>query len=200
MQIYKNEEFGKVRCITIGDVIWFVGKDVATALEYKKASDLTRYLDTDEVVNCTVPTSGGAQEMLVVNEPGLYHAIFLSRSEAAKEFRRWVTNEVLPAIRKNGSYTLSLDSELEQERKRMEIAQLRANRYVLEHLEELQQSGTLSPKMLERLTKAPNQKADSAKPVIIQKLTEWAPRLVPAENEIVRLSDCLADFCNFSGE
>ena len=138
--------------------------------------------------------------MLVVNEPGLYHAIFLSRSEAAKEFRRWVTNEVLPAIRKNGSYTLSLDSELEQERKRMEIAQLRANRYVLEHLEELQQSGTLSPKMLERLTKAPNQKADSAKPVIIQKLTEWAPRLVPAENEIVRLSDCLADFCNFSGE
>ena len=75
--------------------------------------------------------------MLVINEPGLYHAIFMSRKEAAKEFRRWVTNEVLPQIRKTGTYTITLDTELEQEKKKLEIAQIRANRYIFEHLEEL---------------------------------------------------------------
>ena len=126
-----------VRTIQIDNEPWFVGKDVAAALDYPKAWNLTQSLDSDEIANCTIPTSGGNQEMLVINEPGLYHAIFMSRKEAAKEFRRWVTNEVLPAIRKTGTYTVTLDSELDQEKKRLEIAQFRANRYILEHLEEL---------------------------------------------------------------
>ena len=126
-----------VRTIQLENNPYFVAKDISIALGYKNASDLTRSLDSDEIINCTVPTSGGNQEMLVINEPGLYHAIFMSRKEAAKEFRRWVTNEVLPQIRKTGTYTVTLDTELEQEKKRLEIAQFRANRYILEHLEEL---------------------------------------------------------------
>ena len=97
-----------IRTIQIENAPYFVGKDVATALEYKQATDMTKYLDEDEVSTCTIPTSGGNQEMLVINEPGLYHAIFMSRKESAKEFRRWVTNEVLPAIRKTGTYTVTL--------------------------------------------------------------------------------------------
>ena len=126
-----------VRTIQIENAPFFVAKDVSIALGYKNATDLTRSLDSDEIINCIVPTSGGNQEMLVINEPGLYHAIFMSRKEAAKEFRRWVTNEVLPQIRKTGTYTITLDTELEQEKKKLEIAQLRANRYILEHLGEL---------------------------------------------------------------
>lgn len=133
-----------VRTVAIDDNSWFVAKDVSAALEYRNATDLTRSLDSDEVITCSIPTSGGVQEMLVINEPGLYHAIFMSRKEAAKEFRRWVTNEVLPAIRKNGGYALSLDAELEQEKKRSEIAQLRANRYILEHIEEFTEKNLLT--------------------------------------------------------
>ena len=133
-----------VRTIQLEDIVYFVGKDVAAALDYPKAWNLTQSLDVDEVVTCSIPTSGGVQEMLVINEPGLYHAIFMSRKEAAKEFRRWVTNEVLPAIRKNGGYALSLDAELEQEKKRSEIAQLRANRYILEHIEEFTEKNLLT--------------------------------------------------------
>ena len=126
-----------VRTVQLENDTWFVGKDVAVALDYPKAWNLIQSLDSDETASCTIPTSGGNQEMLVINEPGLYHAIFMSRKEAAKEFRRWVTNEVLPQIRKTGTYTVTLDTELEQEKKKLEIAQFRANRYILEHLEEL---------------------------------------------------------------
>ena len=87
--------------------VWFVAKDVAAALEYRTADDMTRYLDDDEIIKCPVQTSGGVQEMIVISESGLYHAIFQSRKEAAKAFRRWVTSEVLPQIRRTGGYTLS---------------------------------------------------------------------------------------------
>ncbi len=133
-----------VRTVQIKNEPYFVGKDVATALEYKLTTDLTKNLDSDEITTCTIPTFGGKQEMLVINESGLYHAIFMSRKEAAKEFRRWVTNEVLPAIRKTGTYTATLETELEQEKKRLEIARFRASRYILDHLEELSEKKLLT--------------------------------------------------------
>lgn len=126
-----------VRTIQLKNNPYFVAKDVSIVLGYKNTTDLTRSLDDDEITNCTIPTTGGNQEMLIINEPGLYHAIFMSRKETAKKFRRWVTSEVLPQIRKTGTYAISLDSELEQEKKKLEIAQIRANRYIFEHLEEL---------------------------------------------------------------
>lgn len=87
--------------------VWFVAKDVASALGYELATNLTRVLDDDETAKCTVATSGGTQEMIVISEAGVYHAAFMSRKENAREFRRWVTGEVLPAIRKTGSFNLS---------------------------------------------------------------------------------------------
>jgi prophage antirepressor-like protein len=86
---------------------WFVAADVAQSLDYRMASDMTRSLDDDEKGTQIVRTPSGDQEMLVINESGLYSAILKSRKPEAKRFKRWVTHEVLPAIRKTGRYALS---------------------------------------------------------------------------------------------
>lgn len=83
---------------------WFVASDIAQSLAYRMASDMTRSLDDDERGTQIVRTPSGEQEMLVINEPGLFAAILKSRKPEAKRFKRWVTHEVLPAIRKTGSY------------------------------------------------------------------------------------------------
>lgn len=83
---------------------WFVAADVAQSLDYRMASDMTRSLDDDERGTQIVRTPSGDQEMLVINESGLYSAILKSRKPEAKRFKRWITHEVLPSIRKTGSY------------------------------------------------------------------------------------------------
>lgn len=97
-------EAKRVRTLLIDDQPWFVATDVATALEYAEASKMTRNLDEDEKGLHIVATPGGDQEMLVINESGLYSAILRSRKAEAKRFKKWVTAEVLPAIRKHGRY------------------------------------------------------------------------------------------------
>lgn len=98
--------FGKrqVRTLLIGYQPWFVASDVSAALLYSEASAMTRHLDEDEKGLSIVQTHGGDQEMLVINESGLYSAILRSRKAEAKLFKKWVTAEVLPAIRKHGRY------------------------------------------------------------------------------------------------
>lgn len=98
-------ETREVRTLLIDDQPWFVAADVSAALEYRIAGDMTRNLDDDEKGTQIVRTLGGEQEMLVINESGLYSAILRSRKAEAKRFKKWVTAEVLPAIRKTGSYT-----------------------------------------------------------------------------------------------
>lgn len=93
-----------VRTLLINDQPWFVANDVSAALLYSEASAMTRHLDDDEKGLSIVQTLGGDQEMLVINESGLYSAILRSRKAEAKRFKKWVTAEVLPAIRKNGRY------------------------------------------------------------------------------------------------
>lgn len=91
---------------------WFVAADVAKILGYREAFDLTRGLDDDEKGPQIVRTPGGDQQMTAITEAGLYAAIVRSRVERAREFRRWVTHEVLPTIRRTGSYGVpSLDLE-----------------------------------------------------------------------------------------
>lgn len=94
----------EVRTLLIDDQPWFVASDVSIALEYSEASAMTRHLDDDEKGLSIVQTLGGDQEMLVINESGLYSAILRSRKTEAKRFKKWVTAEVLPAIRKHGRY------------------------------------------------------------------------------------------------
>ncbi len=85
---------------------WFVAGDVAAALGYRDAPTLTRILDEDEKGTHLVCTLGGDQESTVISESGLYNAIFNSRRPEAKRFRKWVTGEVLPSIRKTGAYAM----------------------------------------------------------------------------------------------
>lgn len=94
-----------VRVVEIDGFAWFVANDVAKALEYRAASDMTRILDDDERGTHIVRTPSGDQEMAIINESGLYHALIKSRKPEAVPFRKWITSEVLPAIRKTGSYT-----------------------------------------------------------------------------------------------
>jgi len=94
----------QVRTVILGDQPWFVASDVSAALLYSEASAMTRHLDEDEKGLSIVQTLGGDQELLVINESGLYSAILRSRKAEAKRFKKWVTAEVLPAIRKHGRY------------------------------------------------------------------------------------------------
>lgn len=97
-------EAREVRTLLINDQPWFVATDVAASLQYLTAKDMARNLDDDEKGRQIVPTLGGDQELLVINESGLYSAILRSRKPEAKRFKKWVTAEVLPAIRKHGRY------------------------------------------------------------------------------------------------
>lgn len=95
-----------VRIVQRDDDLWFVAKDAATVLGYRDAPNMTRNLDDDEKGTHRVSTPGGDQELSIISESGLYAAIFASRKPQARRFRKWVTSEVLPAIRRTGTYAL----------------------------------------------------------------------------------------------
>ncbi len=101
-----NFKSTEVRTIEKDGLIWFVASDIAKALNYRDADNMTRIIDDDERGTHSMSTLEGNQELTVINESGLYHALFKSRKPEAQAFRKWVTTEVLPAIRKTGSYTL----------------------------------------------------------------------------------------------
>lgn len=105
VQIFDFEE-NPVRVIERDGEPWFVAADVARVLEYEHTPHATRLLDDDEKGVHKVDTLGGNQEMTVINESGLYHLIVLSKKPEAKRFRKWVTAEVLPSIRKTGRYEM----------------------------------------------------------------------------------------------
>lgn len=105
IQIFNNEEFGNVRVATVDSEPWFVGKDVARALGYSNPQKAVRdhVDDEDRGVN-EMDTPSGRQNIVIINESGLYALIFGSKLESAKKFKQWVTSEVLPSIRKHGGY------------------------------------------------------------------------------------------------
>lgn len=105
LQMFKNPQFGSVRIVEQGGNPWFVGKDVAEALGYKNPQRTVReYVDDEDKGVTEMVTPGGAQEILIINESGLYSLILSSKMPDAKKFKHWITAEVLPAIRKNGGY------------------------------------------------------------------------------------------------
>ena len=105
LQTFENEEFGEIRTVKIDGEPWFVGKDVAEALGFVNPRDAiaTHVFSEDKGVEI-IDTLGGKQTMAIINESGLYALVFGSRLESAKRFKHWVTSEVLPSIRKTGSY------------------------------------------------------------------------------------------------
>lgn len=116
LQIFSNPEFGQVRTVEIDGTPWLVGKDVAVALGYKNPRDaITRHVDAEDKGVVKHDTPSGEQEMLIINESGLYSLILSSKMPKAKAFKRWVTGEVLPALRKNGVYeTVKAQQHIEQ--------------------------------------------------------------------------------------
>lgn len=104
MKIFENSEFGAVRVVDVNGEPWFVARDVCECLELGNPRTSIALLDEDEKGVHTMDTLGGAQEMSIVSEAGLYSLILRSRKPEAKIFKRWITHEVLPAIRKHGGY------------------------------------------------------------------------------------------------
>ena len=106
LQIFKNEEFGEVRTVTIDNEPWFVGKDVAEALKYNEPHKaISRHvLEDDRMKHPVTDSSGREQEAWIINESGLYALIFGSKLESAKRFKHWVTSEVLKKKKKTGGY------------------------------------------------------------------------------------------------
>jgi anti-repressor protein len=105
LKIFNNEEFGRIRAVEQNGEPWFVGKDVAEALGYSNARDaISKHIDVEDkgVAKCDTPS--GAQDMTIINESGLYSLVLSSKLPTAKKFKRWVTSEVIPSIRKHGAY------------------------------------------------------------------------------------------------
>ena len=142
IQVFANEEFGQIRTVEINGEPWFVGKDVAEALGYKEATKAAREkVDSEDRGKSKIDTPSGTQNMTIINESGLYSLIFASKLPTAKKFKRWVTSEVLPTIRRHGMYAtdgllnnpdfaIEVFSQLKAERERnnalqLEIAQSR---------------------------------------------------------------------------
>lgn len=114
LQIFQNPEFGEIRTIERDGEPWFVGKDVAAALGYKDTVNaLKSHVDPeDKQGGWQITTPGGTQEMTIINESGLYSLVLSSKLPTAKAFKRWITSEVIPSIRKTGGYQIPQGKEL----------------------------------------------------------------------------------------
>ena len=111
IQSFADERFGTVRALAVDGEPWFVATDVAKILGYGDATHLTRRLDEDEKGLRSVETPGGIQRLSVISEAGLYSAVLGSKVPGARDFKRWVTHEVLPAIRRHGAYATAETAE-----------------------------------------------------------------------------------------
>ena len=105
VKIFENEEFGSVRTLNIDVEPWMLGKDIADILGYTNTAKAIRgHIDEDDKLTERIVLSGQNRSVVFINESGLYSLVLLSKLPSAKRFRRWVTSEVLPSIRKNGAY------------------------------------------------------------------------------------------------
>lgn len=113
LQVFENREFGKIRALEIKNEPYFIAKDVCEILEIKNTTDVIKRLDSDEVTRLNL---GGRQgNVNLVNEYGLYTLILGSRKKEAKQFKRWITHEVIPSIRKHGGYIAGQEEMTDEE-------------------------------------------------------------------------------------
>ena len=132
LAVFANPDFGEVRTLEINGEPWFVGKDVADALGYAKPENAIANHVDEEDKNTTLIQGGnkGNPNMTIINESGLYSLIMSSKMGKAKEFKRWVTSEVLPSIRKTGSYTVNTSAE--QWSRQLDVEEKKADAMLLE--------------------------------------------------------------------
>lgn len=133
LQIFKNEKFGEVRTMSIDGEPWFMGKEIAEILGYSNTPKAIRdHIDVEDKMTERIVLSGQNREVVFINESGLYSLILRSKLESAKEFKHWVTSEVLPSIRKHGGYITG------QEHMTGEELLARAVKYANSKIEELE--------------------------------------------------------------
>ena len=140
LQIFENKEFGKIRTVEINNEPYFVGKDVAEILGYSDVSKAIKmHVDDDDKLTRQFVVSGQNRNMYVINESGLYSLIISSKLPTAKKFKRWVTSEVLPSIRKHGMYAtdelianpdiaIAAFQALKEEREQRQLLQFECNK------------------------------------------------------------------------
>ena len=113
LQIFNNPEFGEIRTIERRGELWFVGKDVAMALGYSDTfGALKKHVDDEDKQNCQNDSFETPRGMIIINESGLYSLVLSSKLPTAKAFKRWITSEVIPSIRKTGGYQIPQGKEL----------------------------------------------------------------------------------------
>ena len=117
LQVFNHPDFGSIRTTEISGEPWFIGKDVAEALGYAKARNaIAAHVDEEDKKEAPIQgTLGGVQDMTIINESGLYSLVLSSKLPGAKKFKRWVTSEVLPSIRKHGGYIAGQESMTAEE-------------------------------------------------------------------------------------
>lgn len=143
-----------VRTVQIENDTWFIAKDIAEIFEYRNAPDMTRYLDEDEKLIRSFSVSGQNRETTIISESGLYHAIFMSQNKIAKSFRKWVTSEVLPKIRKNGYYSAQADQyrlqitcdQIDTQKASAQARLITAQTKMLDKIQNLVEEGLISEK------------------------------------------------------
>lgn len=133
LEIFKNREFGEIRTVTMDGAPWFVGKDVADILGYQNGSrDINRHVDEEDRHKIMLFDGNQDKETIIINESGLYSLILSSKLATAKRFKHWVTSEVLPQIRRTGSYQKRLTPE---EMMRIQLGMVDDHENRIEHLE-----------------------------------------------------------------
>lgn len=160
LHIFNSEEFGDIRTVTIDNEPWFVGKDVATALGYKNTADaIGKHIDTDDKLTSQIAIAGQRRDVVVINESGLYALIFGSKLDSAKRFKHWVTSEVLPAIRKTGSYQKPMTTAEQIQLLAQGNVELKEKiEAVNDDLQEFKRDMPLLALECQKITKAKNQK------------------------------------------
>ena len=163
LQVFKNEEFGEVRSLTLNDEPWFVASDVCKALDISNPTIATQRLDNDERSKFNLGRQG---EVNIVNEYGLYNLILTSRKPEAKKFKRWITHEVIPSIRKTGGYQIP-DNPMDA-LKLMFEAQTQTNdkvEHIQEDVKELKDNKLLNPGQYNYLGKKKKKRVRAIKEV-----------------------------------
>lgn len=176
-QIFSNDEFGSIRTVIIDDDPWFVGKDVANSLGYKNTRQAlaTNVMYEDKGVHA-VDTPSGIQNMTIINESGLYALIFSSKLDSSKQFKHWVTSEVLPTIRKTGGYINNEELMINTYFGNLPDQEKFLIKGLLTNITSLQNSN--------KALKNENNKLTTENEALTEKCLEWADR--PLINALVR--------------
>ena len=133
LEIFKNREFGEIRTVTVDGELWFVAKDIAEILQYTNTQKAIRdHVDEEDKLTERIVLSGQNREVICINESGLYSLILSSKMPGAKRFKRWVTSEVLPQIRRTGTYQKPLTP---QEMMRVQLGMIDGHEERITHLE-----------------------------------------------------------------